>query len=249
MKNFWAKWREKLKQSWAKWRKQARKFWAAEKVKIKRFFTIEVVRDPDLIHAYMGKKYAKFEERRFNFAGLFFTVIYLLFRKLYVAGVVMFILNILLINMARGHVLYFFNALWIGIIANILMGIVIGFCVNRYYIFAVGVKIGRLKLKYPGRSQAEMRGICEAKGGTNSIALTVGLLAKIVSSIVMVINMILNEAVFAIESPLTNIVKDVQTEIESIKSEVESTVQNGTESLKNIFERTLNSGGGKTKDK
>ena len=213
--------------------------WAEFNAWRKRFFSFEVVHDEDLVKAYAGKKYEKFSKRRFNILAFLFSVIYLLFRKMYIAGVVVFALEILLFNLVHDHVLKFVDATVLMLIVNGILGLAIGFLVNRYYIFAVGVKIGRLKVRYPGREHAEMRGICEAKGGTNSIALTFGFLAKVMSIVVMVINMLFSEIVVDVENPLAEAIENVQNEAKSAADGVKESLQNGVKSVQETFEKSM----------
>ena len=203
-----------------------------------RHLSFDIVQDPDLLHAYAGKNYYKFITRHFNVAGFFFSVIYLLFRKLYVAGVVIFLLDILLINLIRDHVHVILPAFFLGLGVNIALSLLVGFLANEYYIFAAGYKIGRLKHKYPGRSHAELRGICEAKGGTNSIALTFGFFAKIISSIVMVINMIFSDTVIILDNSVSGIVKTVRSEVETITTEIQKSVDEVKNMVQNTFTHT-----------
>lgn len=203
-----------------------------------RQLTIEIVRDPDLLHAYAGKNYYKFLTRRFNISGFFFSVLYLLFRKLYVAGVVIFLLDILLINLIRDHVHVILPAFFLGLAVNLALSLLVGFLANEYYLFAIGYKIGRLKVKFPGRSHAELRGICEAKGGTNSLALTVGLLARILSSIVMVINLIFSDSVIILDSSVSGLVKTIRSEAETVITEVQNSLHSAQETIQNTFNHT-----------
>ena len=205
-----------------------------------RAFTFDIVQDPDLLHAYAGKNYYKFITRRFNIAGFFFSVIYLLFRKLYVAGIVIFLLDILLINLIRDHVHLILPAFFLGLSVNVALSLLVGFLANEYYLFAAGYRIGRLKRKYPGRGHAELRGICEAKGGTNSIALTFGFFAKIISSIVIVINMLLSDTVIILDDSVSSIVKTIRSEIETITTEIQKSVNEVRNTLQNTFTHTKN---------
>ena len=237
--NMWRKMKAGMRKMGERARGFARQKWAEVKAWRKRFFSFEVVHDEDLVRAYAGKQYPKFNTRRFNVPAFLFSVIYLLFRKMYIAGVVVFAVEILLFNIVHSHLLKFVDATVLILILNGILGLVIGFLVNRYYIFAVGVKIGRLKVRYPGRSQAEMRGICMAKGGTNSIALTFGFLAKVMSAVVMVINMLFSEIVVDVENPLAEAIENVRSEAEAAANGVKDSLQNGVKSVQETFEKSM----------
>ena len=204
-----------------------------------RHLSFDIVDDPDLLHAYAGKNYYKFLTRRFNVAGFFFSVIYLLFRKLYVAGVLIFILDILLINLIRDNIHVILPAFFLGLGVNLTLSLLIGFFANEYYLFAVGWKIGRLKRKYPGRNHDELRGICEAKGGTNSIAFTFGFFAKIISSIVLVINMLFSDAVITLDNSVSGIIRTVRSEVDTIVTEIQKSVQSLQTNIKNTIDNTI----------
>lgn len=94
--------------------------------------------DKKLEKIYLKDKYNKFNSL-FNIWCLLFGSFYILYRKLYVLGIIAFAINI---------ILYFCKLYWVILILNIILS----FIFNRLYLKTVRYKIYDYKLKYMDNS-------------------------------------------------------------------------------------------------
>lgn len=135
------------------------------------------VRDDELLRAYIGDNYEKITNKRFNFAGFFFTTFYMFYRKMFLYGILLFFVYLVLSNFMK------------NIIIIILLGIVAGLFVNKAYIHHANKKIAKIKLQNQQKDISELKSICSTKGGTSIGRIFCGLLAEL--SIIYAIAMIL----------------------------------------------------------
>lgn len=114
--------------------------------------------DERLIAAYIGSNYEKITTRKFNFAAWFFSVFYILYRKMYIQGSLLFLGFTLLIS-------FLGNEISTILIAVLL--IVIGFIFNKVYVNYVKKQVELIKNNNPNSSEDELVNICKNKGGTS----------------------------------------------------------------------------------
>lgn len=135
----------------------------------------EVDRDEELLRAFIGKNYDKITSSKFNFAGFFFTIFYMLYRKMFCFSLGVFFI--------WGIISEFIDSS----IANIILCLCFGFFVNKIYLFYANRKIQKIKQKNAQKSFGEIRQICELKGGTSVGLIIVGILAILIFSVIIVI--------------------------------------------------------------
>ena len=139
------------------------------KAKILRMIRVTFAKtehDHPLEKAYIGKNYDKFIKRRFNVPGFFLSSLYMFYRRMYFSGFVVFALNITLIVLTHNLVPHSAPNIAVDVFHQVLIGLLIGFLVNKYYLWVVARKVMRIKVKYPVKSRLELKGICEVLGGT-----------------------------------------------------------------------------------
>jgi len=134
--------------------------------------------DEELLKAFIGKNYEKITTRPFNFAGFFFTSLYMFYRKMFLYGFLVFILNLIIINLIDISI--------ISLAINVLIGVF----VNKIYLKHAKSKINKIKTSNAQKSFNEIKEICSSKGGTSVGKLFLGLFLEILTGLVVVVVMI-----------------------------------------------------------
>ncbi len=135
--------------------------------------------DEELLRAFIGDNYEKIMTRPFNFAGFFFTTFYMFYRKMFLYGILLFIVNLIISNFIIKN----------SFIVSILLGIVVGFLINKVYLYYAKKKIDKIKLENPQKSNEELKNICSTKGGTSVGKIFLGFLAQFGIAFVAIIIM------------------------------------------------------------
>ena len=135
---------------------------------------LEHISDDDLLAAYVGNNYPKIGGKPFNFAAMFFNILYLLYRKQYLYAILYYVIYLGLIFIGINY-----------IIVIICLSVLLGVGFNTIYIKKAKAQIELIKRKNNNRPLYEIKQICEKKGGTSIIALTIGL---VIQSIIVVLS-------------------------------------------------------------
>lgn len=139
--------------------------------------------DEKYLEAYIGPNYKKIISGKFSFSAFFFTFGYLFYRKMYLAGVLLALIEFIIINLVQ-------NAL-ISCVIIIFMDILLGLFFNKIYIRRVMMKIEKLKIKYQSSPQALLTA-CTLKGG-RSLPMAI-----LMSIIIFVVQIIISMVVFSV---------------------------------------------------
>lgn len=68
--------------------------------------------DEDLLKAFIGNNYEKITRSPFNLAGFFFTSLYMFYRKMFLYGLLAFLINLVILCLANNYlVTYAFNVI------------------------------------------------------------------------------------------------------------------------------------------
>ncbi|MBQ8891513.1 MAG: DUF2628 domain-containing protein [Bacilli bacterium] len=137
-----------------------------------------------LLRKFIGNNYDKITTRMFNIPGFFFTSFYMFYRKMYLYGVVVFLIEFSLSNLL--------NNIYFSLIINILVGIF----VNKIYVSFAKNKINKIMLDNKGNEE-EINKKCEQVGGTSIAGIFIGLLIDIVISAILMFVLI---SVFGFQS-------------------------------------------------
>ncbi len=133
----------------------------------------------ELLRAFIGNNYEKITTRPFNFAGFFFTTFYMFYRKMFLYGILLFIVNLIISSFIIKN----------SFIVSILLGIVVGFLINKVYLYYAKKKINKIKLENPQKSNEELKNICSNNGGTSVGKIFLGFLAQFGIAFVAIIIM------------------------------------------------------------
>ena len=124
-------------------------------------YSFEKERD---LEAYIGEDYKMIKKSPFNIYAFLLNWMYVLYRKLYITGIIGLSIALLIALFYTRFILYY------------LIGsmVILGFIFNPYYIFIIKQRIKRLEIKYEGSDAYTFTEICEEKGGVNgTIALII----------------------------------------------------------------------------
>ena len=149
-----------------------------------------IIDDDELLNSFIGKNSDKIKGRIYNFSALFFSVIYMFYRKMYFYGII-------------GIIIYFVLSL---IVKNIyflyLINIVLFFAFNSIYLSFARNKINHFKTSFPHSSMEQLKGLCINKGGTSKFGVVIGFVCMILLSIVFAFMVL----IFGITSSLNNFI-------------------------------------------
>ena len=121
--------------------------------------------DEELLKAFIGKNYDKITTKTFNFAGFFFNSLYMFYRKMFLYGIILAIINILILNIIKNNIII------------ILLDVVIGLFVNKIYLYNANKKIAKIKFENQLKTTEELKNICSSKGGTSGKNIFLGIVS------------------------------------------------------------------------
>lgn len=136
--------------------------------------------DEELLRLFIGNNYDKITTRHFNFAGFFFTSFYMFYRKMFLYGIILFIFNLVLSSFIKN-----------SIIISLVIGLLVGFFINKIYLYYAMKKINKIKFKNSQKSVEEIKSICIAKGGTSIGRIFLGFFAEIGILIILLFVMLI----------------------------------------------------------
>ena len=123
--------------------------------------------DSELIKAFIGKNHHKFS-KKFNIAAFFFNTSYLIYRKMYLLGIIGIIaFNVLFYFLPSTNSNQTLTTLGIMLIVLLSFNIIIGFTTNKIYLSFVKKKVFKIKKKMPNASNYELIATVAKKGGTS----------------------------------------------------------------------------------
>lgn len=107
------------------------------------------------IEAYIGEDYRLIKKSPFNIWAFLLNFMYLLYRKLFITGIIGLLITTL--------VAFFLTKYFLIYIIIVLL--IIGFGFNPYYIYIVKRKVNKILNEYAGSDSFTLENICKEKGG------------------------------------------------------------------------------------
>lgn len=135
--------------------------------------------DDELLKVFIGNNYEKITTRAFNFAGFFFTTFYMFYRKMFGYGLLVFLLNLIVLNVINNFVV------------TLAFNVAVGLLVNKIYLSYAKKKITVIKASNSQKSMEELKSICSTKGGTSVGQIFLGLVAELGIAFVVIFVMTL----------------------------------------------------------
>ena len=143
---------------------------------------VNSISSDELLEQYVGKNYEKISKRKYNLSAFFFGGTYLMYRKMYLWGM-LFTLGIVSLQLL---VCMLNPALSI----LVLIGSSVALCLlfNKFYLNTAKKNIDKIKKNNTNKSIQDLKTICAKKGGTN-IIMTI--ILSIVTSILVGVILVL----------------------------------------------------------
>lgn len=134
---------------------------------------------------YVGEKYEKIKNKKFSIPSLFFSWLYIAYRKFYSLLIVYVILDRIYSTLLSTVL----KQKPILVICLFIPNIILAFVFNKLYLNNVKKKVSEIGNANPDASESELKNICSKKGGVSIISLI--LAAVVVVFINIVINAVL----------------------------------------------------------
>lgn len=165
--------------------------------------------DEELLKVFIGKNYDKITTKKLNFAALFFTTLYMFYRKMFLYGILLFIISFIVLNVIKIQ--------FIAYTINLILAVILGFLFNKVYLYYAKNKIEKIKLQNTEKSYDEIKEICFSKGGTNIGKAILVSFAMIAITLLIIAIM----GVMRVSSMIDNF--NTKTDVENSKSETNNT--------------------------
>jgi len=114
----------------------------------------------DLLEAYIGEDYKIIKKMPFNFWAFLLNWMYLLYRKLYITGIIGLIISWIVVKFFRPYLLYYIGGVMI----------LLGLFFNKYYIAVAKERVERIKEKSGEEDRYVLASLCTEKGGVNVVS-------------------------------------------------------------------------------
>ena len=137
-----------------------------------------------LLKTFIGKNYPKILYNKVSIPGFFFGSYYFLYRKMYLMGFILFLLDKLLILS-----LFYINFIFV-IIIKLILSIFILIYFNKIYLSFSKKSISKIQKKYKEIPEEDILEICKSSGGTSK-ALVIALIAVEVVIINIIISVLI----------------------------------------------------------
>ena len=127
--------------------------------------------DDELLFNFVQKNYDKFVTRKFNFSAFFFSVFYLLYRKMYGYSFIVIAISILVSIFVRDELILCGSML--------LICLLLGLFANKLYLSHARNKIDNIRYNHPYVDNEVLLLVCKKKGGTSIVSVIVGLIVNL----------------------------------------------------------------------
>ena len=146
----------KEEQSEVKTNEESEMVYSDDSAKDEKFYDYQ---DEELLEAYIGEDYKVIKKMPFNVFAFLLNWGYVLYRKLYITGVIGLIITAIIITFFRKILIIYIIICMIGL----------GFLFNPYYIFISKRRINSLRNEYGGTDTFTLSNMCEERGGVNVV--------------------------------------------------------------------------------
>lgn len=136
--------------------------------------------DEELIEVYVGTKYDKFKNGKFNVWALLFGPIYLAYRKMFWYGVGLCVVETILTNVIK-----------IGFLFGLVLRIVLALFVNKFYLQDASKKVDKIKSENANGSKDALLMASKLSGGISKELLALAMyVTGTITTIALIISMI-----------------------------------------------------------
>lgn len=139
----------------------------------------------EMLQIYIGPKYYNFKRGSFSWCAFFLGPLYFLYRKLYLTGITVYIINTLIFIFSSIINLNFLTYSILQLIFNFFLGIIF----KKYYFHESIEQVGKIRYNNKNKGINELCDIAKTKGGTN-IAI-IGIIIGLISLMFMITSAII----------------------------------------------------------
>lgn len=130
--------------------------------------------DEAFLKAFIGKNYEKITTCNFNFSAFFFSSLYVLYRKMFWQGLVLYCAMFVSSNLLGS----------IGKVISLVIALATGLMFNKIYVKYATDEVEKIKQQNPNGNSNAINLACFSKGGTSVGNIFLGLFIAIVISII-----------------------------------------------------------------
>ena len=135
------------------------------------------------IESYIGEDYKLIKRSPFNIWAFLLNWMYLLYRKLYITGIIGLIITLLVAIFYTKYFLTYF------IITIVLLGLLF----NPYYVFIVKRRVKKILVDYEGSDPFSLQKICSELGGVNVVLALIIYLIFLVFIVFSIVKISINK--------------------------------------------------------
>jgi len=153
--------------------------------------------DKDLIISFMGLNYDKLINSKFSWSTFFFGYIYFLYRKMFIYGIILYVVELILL---------FTNLFIFSFLLRLLLAVLF----PQIYSNFVGNKIKMIITNNPNKTKDELKQICSKTGDTSILMVVLGyVVAIVISGIMLLLTLMLG-----IGTIFTELLSDLKIEVD-----------------------------------
>ena len=130
--------------------------------------------DEAFLKAFIGKNYEKITTSNFNFSALFFSSLYVIYRKMFWQGLVLYSAMFISSNLLGS----------IGKVISLVIALATGLMFNKIYVKYATDEVEKIKQQNPNGNSNAINLACFSKGGTSVGNIFLGLFIVMVISII-----------------------------------------------------------------
>ena len=175
-------------------------------------YMIDNQNNEKLLEEFIGNKYEKIINKPFNIFGFLFGTFYIFYRKMYLFGIIIFILDLIIFNFIKNII--------ISLILVLVLRIIIGFSINKICVLHSKKKIIKIKIKGTHSNFEELKNICSKKGGASVGSIFLGIFAELGIALAIVIVMLL----FGVKNYITSLFDFKDSNEEDDNTQVKETL-------------------------
>lgn len=138
----------------------------------------KVTSNEDYLKAYIGKNYEIIRKEKLSISAFIFGPFYLIYRKMWLSALLVFLLICILINYTTSEITMFIE---------MLIHLYLGLKINSIYMQSAERKVDEIKISNPDKSSTELLDLCKSKGGTSLLIVIISLIIILIITTELII--------------------------------------------------------------
>lgn len=120
----------------------------------------------ELVEIYIGSMYYNFKRGSFSWCAFFFGPLYFLYRKLYMVGIIIMIINMIISAIFRANY-------WLLLGIQFIFALFQGITFKKFYFDECVERVAKIKQKNEDKGFNQLTEIARLKGGVNKIVILI----------------------------------------------------------------------------